>query len=99
MHYVLKNRDFFLQNTILFVFLLTTSILGGAIELKRIPATEEEEEYPSTPGLYAFGYAAGRFPGNIDRTHSEVSDGSGVVRGSYECFLFITVLLLCLFVF
>lgn len=59
------------------------AVLTDAIELKRIPVTEEE---PTTehaaPGLYAFGYAAGRFPGNIDRTHSEVSDGSGVVRGT-----------------
>lgn len=33
------------------------------------------------PRPYAFGYAAGRFPGHIDRTHSEISDGSGVVKG------------------
>nr|AEE61453.1 unknown [Dendroctonus ponderosae] len=38
---------------------------------------------PPAPKPYAFGYAAGRFPGHIDRTHSEVSDGSGVVHGSY----------------
>lgn len=36
---------------------------------------------PPPPRPYAFGYAAGRFPGHIDRTHSEVSDGSGVVQG------------------
>lgn len=61
---------------------LLTAILGNGIELKRIPVQEEEHTTESaTPGLYAFGYAAGRFPGNIDRTHSEVSDGSGVVRG------------------
>lgn len=36
---------------------------------------------PPPPKPYAFGYAAGRFPGHIDRTHSEVSDGSGVVQG------------------
>ncbi|KAF7283170.1 uncharacterized protein LOC143193836 [Rhynchophorus ferrugineus] len=39
---------------------------------------------PPPPLPYAFGYAAGRFPGHIDRTHSEVSDGSGVVQGSYS---------------
>lgn len=33
------------------------------------------------PRPYAFGYAAGRFPGHIDRTHSEISSGSGVVQG------------------
>lgn len=36
------------------------------------------------PKPYAFGYAAGRFPGHIDRTHSEVSDGAGTVQGSYS---------------
>ncbi|KAG5878555.1 hypothetical protein JTB14_018877 [Gonioctena quinquepunctata] len=39
---------------------------------------------PPPPKPYAFGYAAGRYPGHIDRTHSEVSDGSGVVQGSYS---------------
>nr|XP_023022528.1 cuticle protein 18.6 isoform X2 [Leptinotarsa decemlineata] len=39
---------------------------------------------PPPPRPYAFGYAAGRYPGHIDRTHSEVSDGSGVVQGSYS---------------
>lgn len=34
------------------------------------------------PRPYAFGYAAGRFPGHIDRTHSEISSGSGVVQGN-----------------
>lgn len=38
-----------------------------------------EPQVPPRP--YAFGYAAGRFPGHIDRTHSEISDGSGVVKG------------------
>lgn len=37
---------------------------------------------PPPPLPYAFGYAAGRFPGHIDRTHSEVSDGSGIIQGS-----------------
>lgn len=47
----------------------------------KIPATSTP---PPPPKPYAFGYAAGRFPGHIDRTHSEVSDGSGVVKGSYS---------------
>ena len=41
-----------------------------------------EPELPPKP--YAFGYAAGRFPGHIDRTHSEISDGNGIVKGSYS---------------
>nr|CAI5864424.1 unnamed protein product [Callosobruchus analis] len=45
---------------------------------------EEEVTTPSPPPKpYAFGYAAGRYPGHIDRTHSEVSDGSGVVQDPY----------------
>ncbi|XP_072382359.1 uncharacterized protein [Diabrotica undecimpunctata] len=44
----------------------------------------EEHTPPPPPKPYAFGYAAGRFPGHIDRTHSEVSDGSGLVQGSYS---------------
>lgn len=56
-----------------------------------IPFTVGEQVYqenlvqlitPEPPPVpYAFGYAAGRFPGHIDRTHSEVSDGSGIVQG------------------
>lgn len=36
------------------------------------------------PRPYAFSYQAGRFRGHIDRTHSEVSDGSGVVHGTFS---------------
>lgn len=39
---------------------------------------------PPPPHPYAFSYTAGRFSGHIDRTHSEVSDGSGVVRGAFS---------------
>lgn len=38
---------------------------------------------PPPPHPYVFSYSAGRFPGHVDRTHSEVSDGSGVVKGSF----------------
>lgn len=37
---------------------------------------------PSRP--YAFSYTAGRFRGHIDRSHSEVSDGAGTVRGAFS---------------
>lgn len=70
------------QNSKIIFFLALIVALSDGIELKRIPVQEEEPvTEPPSPGLYAFGYAAGRYPGNIDRTHSEVSDGSGVVRG------------------
>lgn len=39
---------------------------------------------PPPPHPYHFSYSAGRFPGHIDRTHSEVSDGSGVVKGAFS---------------
>lgn len=39
---------------------------------------------PPPPHPYAFSYTAGRFNDHIDRTHSEVSDGSGVVRGAFS---------------
>ncbi|KAJ8972618.1 hypothetical protein NQ317_004673 [Molorchus minor] len=38
----------------------------------------------TTTTLCFWAHAAGRFPGHIDRTHSEISDGSGVVQGSYS---------------
>ncbi|CAG9770375.1 unnamed protein product [Ceutorhynchus assimilis] len=52
--------------------------LAGYIQVE-----EEITTLPPPPRPYAFGYAAGRFSGHIDRTHSEVSDGNGVVQGSY----------------
>lgn len=36
------------------------------------------------PHPYQFSYQAGRFKGHVDRVHSEVSDGSGVVRGAFS---------------
>ncbi|GAB0097467.1 uncharacterized protein DMENIID0001_131040 [Sergentomyia squamirostris] len=39
---------------------------------------------PPPPKPYVFAYTAGRYPGHVDRTHSEVSDGSGVVRGAFS---------------
>lgn len=35
------------------------------------------------PQPYSFAYQAGRYPGHVDRSHQEVSDGSGVVRGAF----------------
>ncbi|CAH2051582.1 unnamed protein product, partial [Iphiclides podalirius] len=45
---------------------------------------EEPTTEPPPPKPYAFSYTAGRFPGHADRQHSEVSDGSGVVKGSFS---------------
>ncbi|XP_055601626.1 uncharacterized protein LOC129750646 [Uranotaenia lowii] len=54
-------------------------LLGGHVIVE-----EEITTLPPPPKPYAFSYAAGRRPGHIDRTHSEVSDGSGVVKGSFS---------------
>ncbi|CAO1381436.1 unnamed protein product [Diamesa hyperborea] len=44
--------------------------------------TTTTEYYPPRP--YAFSYEAGRYPNHVDRTHSEVGDGAGTVRGSFS---------------
>lgn len=36
------------------------------------------------PHPYVFSYTAGRYRGHVDRAHSEVSDGSGTVRGAFS---------------
>ncbi|CRL00159.1 CLUMA_CG013435, isoform A [Clunio marinus] len=38
--------------------------------------------YPPRP--YQFSYEAGRYPGHVDRTHAEVGDGAGTVRGAFS---------------
>ncbi|XP_055377798.1 uncharacterized protein LOC129609713 [Condylostylus longicornis] len=49
---------------------------------------QQQHEEPSTPPPpprpYVFSYSAGREPGSVDRTHTEVSDGSGTIRGSFS---------------
>ncbi|XP_058821396.1 uncharacterized protein LOC131683429 [Topomyia yanbarensis] len=52
--------------------------------LSGIVVEEEISTLPPPPRPYAFSYAAGRSPGHVDRTHSEVSDGSGTVQGSFS---------------
>jgi hypothetical protein len=51
-------------------------------------ADPNEPEEPDTPvgppQPYSFSYTAGRYPGHVDRTHSETSDGTGTVRGKYS---------------
>ncbi|XP_063923867.1 cuticle protein 16.8 [Zophobas morio] len=68
---------------ILAFLLLVSTAVCDVSHLVRLQQTEPSTP-PPPPKPYAFGYAAGRFPGHIDRTHSEVSDGSGVVQGSYS---------------
>lgn len=44
--------------------------------------TTPEPHAPAKP--YVFSYQAGRAPGHVDRQHTEVSDGSGVIRGAFS---------------
>lgn len=46
--------------------------------------TTTTTEPPGPPNPYIFSYTAGRYPGHADRTHTEVSDGRGLVKGSYS---------------
>ncbi|XP_060532706.1 larval cuticle protein A2B-like [Cylas formicarius] len=62
--------------------MLKTIVTLGLTLMPTLISCDVAEDEPPRP--YAFGYAAGRFPGHIDRTHSEVSDGSGIVQGSYS---------------
>lgn len=66
-----------LSFALLFCLGLTTA---DVVHILRKTTTTTE---PPPPRPYAFGYAAGRAPGHIDRTHTEVSDGTGVVKGKW----------------
>lgn len=54
------------------------------------PSEDVEIAEPTTstpappPRPYVFMYTAGRYPGDTDRAHGEVSDGTGVVRGAFS---------------
>ncbi|GFG37038.1 hypothetical protein Cfor_05433 [Coptotermes formosanus] len=48
------------------------------------PKELEEPDAPvGPPQPYSFSYTAGRYPGHVDRTHSETSDGTGTIRGMF----------------
>lgn len=69
-------------------FLVLTTSLSSADVSYLSNAQYADESSSSTrappPRPYAFGYEAGRYPGHVDRSHQEVSDGSGVVRGAFS---------------
>lgn len=74
--------SFFLQ------FLVITTSLSSADVSHLTNAQYYDESTTSTQPPphrpYAFEYKAGRYPGHVDRTHQEVSDGNGVVRGAFS---------------
>ncbi|XP_015513388.2 cuticle protein 16.8 [Neodiprion lecontei] len=43
-----------------------------------------ETTSPSPPSPYSFQYAAGRYPGHIDRVHQEAGDDVGTIHGMYS---------------
>ncbi|XP_036334112.1 uncharacterized protein LOC118744846 [Rhagoletis pomonella] len=47
-------------------------------------SVHETTPQPGPPNPYVFSYQAGRAPGHVDRQHTEVSDGTGVVRGAFS---------------
>ncbi|VVD00754.1 cuticle protein 16.8-like [Leptidea sinapis] len=63
------------------VWVLMSSVVLVAGDVSHLLETST---LPPPPRPYAFSYTAGRFPGHTDRQHAEVSDGSGVVRGTFS---------------
>lgn len=76
--------QFFASITFLVALLVGLAYCDVSHVLKQVIVEDEVTTLPPPPRPYAFGYAAGRYPGHVDRTHSEVSDGSGVVQGSFS---------------
>lgn len=77
---------FFLQ-----ILLISTSLSSADVSHFVNAASYDEQLIGDTtttpqppPHPYVFSYTAGRYDGHIDRAHSEVSDGSGVVRGAFS---------------
>ncbi|XP_072934699.1 uncharacterized protein [Epargyreus clarus] len=64
------------------VLLLTSTLALTSGDVSHI--LEEHSTEPPPPRPYAFSYTAGRYPGQVDREHAEVSDGSGVVKGRFS---------------
>lgn len=64
------------------LLLLLATIALTSCDVSHILEEPNTEQPPPKP--YSFSYTAGRYPGHTDRQHSEVSDGSGVVKGSFS---------------
>ncbi|XP_063388513.1 cuticle protein 16.8-like [Cydia fagiglandana] len=66
------------------LFLATLALCSADVSHLQHEHEHEPSTEPPPPRPYAFAYTAGRFPGHTDRHHAEVSDGSGVVRGTFS---------------
>jgi len=67
------------------VVALSCVIAWVSADVSHLPysqATSTEQHRPASP--YVFSYQAGRAPGHVDHQHTEVSDGSGVIRGAFS---------------
>ncbi|XP_029718376.1 larval cuticle protein A2B isoform X1 [Aedes albopictus] len=74
----------FTSLTFLVTLLIGLSYCDVSHVLQPVIVEDEVTTLPPPPKPYAFGYVAGRYPGHVDRSHSEASDGSGVVQGSFS---------------
>ncbi|CAH0595554.1 unnamed protein product [Chrysodeixis includens] len=61
------------------LFLASLALASCDVSHLQLSSTPEPPPKP-----YVFSYTAGRYPGHADRQHTEVSDGSGVVKGSFS---------------
>ncbi|XP_043267067.1 cuticle protein 7-like [Venturia canescens] len=71
-------------NPILIFIVLASPCLGDVSHI--LPEYKERTTVtpPPPPRPYQFEYAAGRYPGHVDRIQQESGDGSGVIHGSYS---------------
>ncbi|XP_055638403.1 larval cuticle protein LCP-17 isoform X2 [Toxorhynchites rutilus septentrionalis] len=75
-----------MQSIAVFLVVLLVGLASCDVShiLKEIDVEKEITTLPPPPRPYSFSYVAGRHPGHIDRIHSESSDGSGTVKGSFS---------------
>ncbi|XP_059046922.1 cuticle protein 16.8-like [Achroia grisella] len=64
--------------------LILSSVVLSSCDVSHLQLQEDHTTEPPPPKPYVFSYTAGRYPGHADRQHTEVSDGSGVIRGSFS---------------
>ncbi|XP_073846653.1 cuticular protein 57A [Musca autumnalis] len=67
----------------LFIF-ASVCIAFAVADVSHIVGYHTTPQPAGPPNPYVFSYQAGRAPGHVDRQHTEVSDGSGVIRGAFS---------------
>ncbi|EDW36201.1 GL16807 [Drosophila persimilis] len=66
----------------LMIILVVCALSASRVASDVSHLVNHETHSPANP--YVFSYQAGRAPGHVDRQHTEVSDGSGVIRGAFS---------------